>query len=81
MTAIVAFLVSFMKALPAARDIFLQVQEIYIKEQQAEIDATIAERRKDIEYIIALKRTAIEARNEEEIIRTHRIFITLFNRM
>jgi hypothetical protein len=70
-----------MKALPAARDIFLQVQEIYIKEQQAEIDATIAERRKDIEYIIALKRTAIEARNEEEIIRTHRIFITLFNRM
>ena len=70
-----------MKALPAARDIFLQVQEIYIKEQQAEIDKNLAEKKKDIEYIIALKRKAIEARNEEEITRTHRIFITLFNRM
>lgn len=81
MAAIVAFILTLLRAIPAARDIFLKVEEIYIAERLDSVDRTTAEHKKDLEYLIALKQKAIKERNDEEVTRTHRLYIRFLSKL
>ena len=72
---------SLIKAIPALVNLFKELQEIALKEQLAQIDQSAAEKKKDLEYIIALKQRAVRERNDEEVTRTHRLYIQFLSRL
>ena len=79
--SIVASILAFSKSITAIRDIVdLLVQE-YTKAQLAALDSSVVEAKKDLEYVIALKEQAIKERNDESVIRAHRLYIRLISRV
>ena len=81
MASIVAGILSVCKSITAIRDLVDLLVREYTKAQLASLDSSVVEAKRDLEYVIALKEQAIKERNDEKVIRAHRLYIQLLSRM
>lgn len=80
MLAFATGIITFCKGISALNDLLEQVVTLYIQQSKDSLDQSAAEQKKDIEYVTALKQQAIKDRDDEKVIRAHRLWIaTLAN--
>lgn len=81
LASIVSSILAFSKSITAVRDLVDLLVKEYTKAQLASLDQSVVEAKKDLEYVIALKEQAIKERNDENVLRAHRLYIGLISRM